>query len=86
MPLQKGYTRSSLDQGQRDGFDKLKIAKNGQMEHVERTRKPPMMHGQDARYQNLCMLVQKTLAWHHCMMHATPRKAMAPKMPQYGPI
>ena len=53
------------------------------MEHVEHTKNPLKMRGQKERDDNLCTSQRKTHAWHHFMMHATPRKAMAPQMPHY---
>ena len=84
--LQMSRTRFSLDLRQKGGFDEPKIAKNGQMEHAEHTKTPLMMRGQNERDDNLCTSASKTHAWHFCMMHATPHKVMAPKMPQCGPV
>ena len=64
-------TRSLLDLGQKGNSDKPKIAKNGQMEHVERTRNQLMMCGQNERYESLYTSARKTLVWHGFMMHAT---------------
>ena len=87
MPLQMGCTRSSLDLGQKGGSDEPKIVKNGQIKHVgEHTKNPLIMRAKNERDDNLCISPSKTCAWHCCMMHATPRKAMAPKMPQCGPV
>ena len=86
MTLEEDRTRSLLDQGRNGGSNEPKIAKIGQLEHVERSNHPRLMRGSNESLINLCTSAMKARAWHHCTMHATPRKTRAPKMPNLEPV